>query len=275
MIDFILDWWDDLNLHAKIFVLSAVFSGMILVSACWATLIGAQNVFDMYMLNREEQTIFSTKDQFYKSYSIQKEKQAEEERKEDKLTGTSTGGVGIFTEGDLEFIGIEEPKIPYYTQGDSKWGSYAVRGGTVADSGCGLTSIAMIKTYLTGTVVTPPEIYEALPPSDFQGSMGWDAPKHTFEQIGYTVVNFGQNTYVNESDYQRLLDGLNNGAIGMVSFKPGDFTSGGHIAVVKCTDGGTGTWINDPNSNNRRFCEQPVSKELMMANAKQFWLISK
>lgn len=275
MVDMILDWWDELGIKSRLIVLSVVSSSVILLSAWWTVYIGVNNTVDSFINNRFEQTVVMSKDSFYKSYSVQKQKQEEEDRKDDSTKPGSSSGVGEFTEGDYTFIGVEEPKIPYYTQGDPKWGSYAVRGGTIADSGCGLTSIAMIKTYLTGTYTTPIEVYEALPASDFQGSMGWDAPLHTLQPLGYDVVHFGQGTYVTEAEYQRLLDGLENGAIGLVSFKPGDFTRYGHIAVVKCTDGGTGTWINDPNGKNKRFCEAPVPKELMMANAKQFWLITK
>lgn len=275
MVDMILDWWDELGIKSRLIVLSVVSSSVILLSAWWTVYIGVNNTVDSFINSRLEQTVVMSKDSFYKSYTIQKQKQEEEDRKDDSTKPGSSLGVGEFTEGDYTFIGIEEPKIPYYTQGDSKWGSYAVRGGTIADSGCGLTSIAMVKTYLTGTYTTPIEVYEALPASDFQGSMGWDAPLHTLQPLGYDVVHFGQGTYVTEAEYQRLIDGLENGAIGLVSFKPGDFTNGGHIAVVKCTDGGTGTWINDPNGNNKHFCEAPVSKELMMANAKQFWIITK
>lgn len=275
MVDMILDWWDELGIKSRLIVLSVISSSVILLSTWWTVYIGVNNTVDSFINNRFEQTVVASKDSFYKSYSVQKQKQEEEDRKDESTKPGSSLGVGEFTEGDYTFIGIEEPKIPYYTQGDPKWGSYAVRGGTIANSGCGLTSIAMIKTYLTGTYTTPIEVYEALPASDFQGSMGWDAPLHTLQPLGYDVVHFGQGTYVTEAEYQRLLDGLENGAIGLVSFKPGDFTNYGHIAVVKCTDGGTGTWINDPNVKNKRFCEAPVSKELMMANAKQFWLITK
>lgn len=275
MLDVILDWWDELTIKSKIVVLSAIFTGLVLVSASWTVYVGAGNVLNTYLSNLENQYVLNSKDSFYKSYSVQKQKQEKTNRDEEKDNPTDNSGLGLFKEGDLEFIGIENPKIPYYVQGDSKWGSYSVRGGTIANSGCGLTSMAMIKSYMTNSIVTPIDIYNELPESDFQGSMGWGAPASIFTPMGCKVEQFGKEGYVGEDDYQRLLDGLNSGAVGMVSFKPGDFTKGGHIAVVKCTDENTGTYINDPNSKNRHFCEQPVSKELMMKNAKRFWLIYK
>lgn len=48
--------------------------------------------------------------------------------------------------------------MPYYNQGDYR--DYAFNGGSIASDGCGITSFAMVASYLTGTSILPPEIAE-------------------------------------------------------------------------------------------------------------------
>lgn len=273
MVDLILDKWDEIHIQIKILIVFLTALLMFMFVSIWSISIGSDNVLELYNANNGQQYIIYSKDRFSKLYELQVEKQAEVEREEnDEETEVAV------VDGEYEYIGTDKVKIPYYTQGDPRWGSTILRPDSstnVANSGCGLTSIAMVKSYLTGEFVTPVDIYNSIPERDFQGSMGWEAPASALNPIGYNVTHFGSNGTVSEEDYARLLDGLENGGIGLVSFHPGDFTGGGHIAVIKCTDGSDGTWINDPNANNVDYCKKPVSKVMMMSNAKQFWLITR
>lgn len=282
MLDLILGWWNDLRPKTKIIIALGAILSMLGTMMYLSVSFGVNDVFDQYMRTREEEVVLNSKYNFYKEYSEQKMAQAKQDEisgLKEQEQGQGSGFTGTKIEGEFEYIGTTAGHyIPYMIQGDSRWGATPVRGNsppdTIADNGCGLTSLAMIKSYITGDFITPIDIYNELPANQFQGEMGWDAPATILEPLGYSVVNFGENP-MTEASWDRFYEGLENGAIGMVSFKPGEFTGGGHIGVIKGTDGNGSVWLNDPNSGNKHFCESPRPKAQMLGNCKQFWLITK
>ena len=70
-------------------------------------------------------------------------------------TGSGDGLFGDYEIGDLVYTetGME---IPLYYQYQQPWGDVKFGGNTIRTSGCSVTSIAMVFSYLRDSTITPP-----------------------------------------------------------------------------------------------------------------------
>ncbi len=135
----------------------------------------------------------------------------------------------------------------YYSQRDSQWGDYG--RGTIAACGCGPTSMAMIIATLTNnTSVTPQTIADFSAANDHQSpapscGSNWSLFEASASSYGLTTTNIG-------TDYTAARTGLRNGGLIVASVSAGDFTSGGHILVIRAVTSSGGFLVADPNDSD-------------------------
>jgi len=121
-----------------------------------------------------------------------------------------------------------EIKVPYMSQGGQEsWAGEAFGGGTIASSGCSITSIAMVLSTLKNKYITPSDVKNSIASNNggnynafYVGSVGqsWSI----FDAVGkYYNVN------CNQIDTSSITTALKNGNPVIVSCRPGKFTSAG------------------------------------------------
>jgi len=134
--------------------------------------------------------------------------------------------------------------FPYYNQGDYPNTSYA--DGTIASSGCGTTSMAMVASYLTGKVVDPETTAAWSVAHGYAGggTSGGFFPAFS-KEIGISCEEIA-------IDANKIVSELAEGHPIVVLVRgPGYFTNGGHyIVLTGITEDGLIT-IADPASRAR------------------------
>ena len=113
--------------------------------------------------------------------------------------------------------------------------------GTIRSSGCGITSLAMIATYLTGEKITPDMLTNG-----YRG----DNPASAME-AGFKKLNLVPETYRGQAAIDNLDVALDNGYPVIINVRKNSiFTEGGHFIVIagKTEDGKY--IVNDPNIEN-------------------------
>jgi len=176
--------------------------------------------------------------------------------------GNSTGESGA---GDII------NNFPYYNQGDPNWGKKGYGPGTIASSGCGPTSMAMVmKSY--GTNVTPVDTVQYSLDHGFrtknQGT-AWGYFANIAKSNGLTAEQYDGGQRGIEVTKAKLASNIP--VIG--SMRPGDFTKGGHFVVFSGIDQDGTIRVNDPSSRERSVKKWDAQRAL--SQAKQFWAISK
>lgn len=161
-----------------------------------------------------------------------------------------------------------ELKIPLYHQEDYPKSPYG--SSTVASSGCGPTSMAMITSYLTGFQVTPDEIG-----SDY-GSYYVDG-QGSSHQLFYAVAkDNGYNCKQLSLNAQSFINELNAGNPVIVTVTAGTFTKGGHIMVLRGITSDGYFLINDPNGYNlEKYMTDAFSINTVMLDARHAYAFYK
>ena len=139
-----------------------------------------------------------------------------------------------------------------YKQGDSRWGSkvYTSTGNkkqTIANSGCGPTSMADIQATWVDKNITPIEMCE------YAVKHGYRTPANGtawafFKSI---AVAYGYTGFVQTKSMATARAAIKNGAFVVASMGPGYWTSGGHYICLWKTDD-TYMYANDPASKTRK-----------------------
>lgn len=113
-------------------------------------------------------------------------------------------------------------QIPHYLQTD--YGNIPYGGGSIASSGCGPTSFAMIASYLTDTTITPADAVAWCGNSYYMPGVG------TYWSYFQAAANhFGCGSVTQTSDANQVLQALSEGHPVISSQRAGLFTSGGHF----------------------------------------------
>ncbi len=134
----------------------------------------------------------------------------------------------------------EENDFVYYRQGDYKQ-SYG-RSGTIASSGCGPTSAAMVLTYLTGETVDPvaTSSYSLKHGHRIEGN---GTSESLFPSIGKA---YGLKVTKQSQTASNIVESLRNGNVIIAHMGPGEFTSGGHYIVLRGIDENGNVLVADP-----------------------------
>lgn len=165
--------------------------------------------------------------------------------------------------------------IQYY-QGD--YSNVLWCGGTVASSGCGPTSYAMVLTNLTGLEITPKDTATWCGPKTYYvngAGMSWSyyqAATNYFNRKLNTNITFSATTNIDT-----VYTALQEGKIVISSQGPGLFTQHGHFIVLSGIDNSGGIIVKDPNRKNaetKGYNNRIFSKEEINSAAKNYWIFS-
>lgn len=128
----------------------------------------------------------------------------------------------------------------FYSQNDRNWSSKSIGDKTIADAGCGPTSIAMAISQTTGEKITP-DVIANLGKSELPGYSTYNL----FPQI---AKKFSMN-YEDTENQNDIVNYLKQGTPVILSGRSNDgvgpFTSEGHIVVANKVDGDR-IFVSDP-----------------------------
>lgn len=159
-------------------------------------------------------------------------------------------------------------QIPIYYQTD--YPDVLFGGGSIATSGCGPTSFAMVVTYLLGQRITPPDV------------VGWSGAKTyyvpdagmSWSFFGDAVAHYQCGNVQQTTDMDTVLKALSDKRPVICSQGPGIFTAHGHFIVLRGITADGKVLVNDPNDStaknfiNREF---DIATEIH-ATANAYWI---
>lgn len=161
-------------------------------------------------------------------------------------------------------------QIPHYLQTD--YGNIPYGGGSIASSGCGPTSFAMIASYLTDTTITPADAVAWCGNSYYMPGVG------TYWSYFQAAANhFGCGSVTQTSDANQVMQALSEGHPVISSQRAGLFTSGGHFIVLRGVTADSKVLVNDPNDNSSK---NYINREFDMmsevhATSNAYWIFDK
>lgn len=116
------------------------------------------------------------------------------------------------------------PEVMVYFQQDYMYSPYG--GSYVGRGGCGITTMAMLATYMTDTILTPHELAARYPNyHDASGTRG-ELFRYTPEEMGFYLDRYTSNI-------EDVIDALKNGQRVISLQQLGHFTSGGHYLLLQ------------------------------------------
>lgn len=165
-----------------------------------------------------------------------------------------------------------EGDYPQYYQGNYEnsdhenapgdWTGISYDGGTVADSGCGAVSMAMLATVASGKDVYPQDIIEITAPNNYVYTSPTVLDPLVGEKYGFEVI---AETYSSKSEaYDKMKDYLNRGYMIHLSgdgFYEGlsTYDTAGHYIGVFSIDSNDQVWIaNSATENSQRSLQSVV-----------------
>lgn len=139
-----------------------------------------------------------------------------------------------------------------YKQGDKRWGkkvytSCGNKSQTIANSGCGPTSMADIMATWKDSKITPVEMCSYAVKNGFRTRSSGTAWAF-FKSI---ANKYGFSKFVQTKAMATAREALKNGALVVASMGPGYWTKGGHYICLWKTDD-TYMYANDPASKTRK-----------------------
>lgn len=158
-------------------------------------------------------------------------------------------------------------QIPHYLQ--TQYSNIPYGSGSIASSGCGPTSFAMIASYLTGSTITPVDAVAWCGNSYYVPNAGT-----SWSYFQAASNHFGCGPVTTTTDPNAVLQALSQGCPVISSQGPGLFTSGGHFIVLRGVTAGGKVLVNDPNDNEKK---NYINREFDMmsevhATSKQYWI---
>mgnify|MGYP000872836732 CR=1 FL=1 len=168
-------------------------------------------------------------------------------------------------------------EVVYYNQLDSRWADILYgKSGTIGESGCGPTALAMIVSTLTGTYHDPVEMSE------------WSVA-HGYRCEGngsyHSIIPDGARAFglkaegASAKDAAKIAEALALGKLVGVIMSKGHFTSSGHFIVLRGITETGKILVADPVSKRRS--EQEWDFEIILNEAQKgagaggpFWIIS-
>ena len=160
-------------------------------------------------------------------------------------------------------------QIPHYLQTD--YGNIPYGGGSIATSGCGPTSFAMVASYLTGKTITPVDAVSWCGNSYYKPGVGT-----YWSYFAAAASHFGCGSVTQTNDPNKVLKALSEGHPVISSQSAGLFTRGGHFIVLRGVTASGKVLVNDPNDSasknyiNREF---DMMSEIH-ATASAYWIFA-
>lgn len=160
-------------------------------------------------------------------------------------------------------------QIPHYLQGDYEDIPYG--DGSIASSGCGPTSFAMVASYLTESTITPVD------------AVAWCGNSYYMPEAGTywsyfeaAAAHFGCGSVRQTNDAGEVLQALSTGHPVISSQSPGLFTSGGHFIVLRGVTSSGKVLVNDPNDSSEK---NYINREFDMmsevhSTARAYWIFA-
>lgn len=173
-------------------------------------------------------------------------------------------------------VGYEHyPNVPQYFQQDYSDVPYGGGANTVATHGCGITTLAMLATYLTDTYMGPEimaGIFQSY--SSVEGT-SWALFDDAGEKLGFWFIK-------RTSSWKEVEEAMNNGQVCISLQFASNFTTTAHFIVLeRFTDDGK-VIVKDANvfNHTRRFAgtdlyETGFTPEFIMAYNKLYWIYEK
>jgi len=161
-------------------------------------------------------------------------------------------------------------QIPHYLQTD--YGNIPYGGGSIASSGCGPTSFAMVASYLTGTTITPVDAVSWCGDSYYMPGVGT-----YWSYFAAAAAHFGCGSVTQTNDANTVLKALSEGCPVISSQSAGLFTSAGHFIVLRGVTANGKVLVNDPNDSTAKNF---INREFDMmseihATASAYWIFDK
>lgn len=139
--------------------------------------------------------------------------------------------------------------------------------GTIATSGCGPTSMAMVLTYLLGEEVSPVEMAEL-------GNGAYTCSAGTYWSFfGDMSDKYGVECEQMEVSTENIVNNLEEGRPIIMSMGPGHFTSGGHFIVLRGFDENNNIIVADPASEDRS--NETWDIDVFLDEGTQIWAFDK
>ena len=179
---------------------------------------------------------------------------------------TGNGIGGIFPDFDDLVYAENGMEIPLYYQYQEPWAGVKYGGGTIQSSGCSVTCIAMVFSYLFDKMITPPEIV-AWTGNRYHTSAGasWSIFPATANQWGIQCHELGK-------DLQAMTLALSEGRPVIASMGPGTFTQHGHFIVLRGITADGEILVNDPSDNMvKMHFYRAFPAALIQREAKYYW----
>ena len=168
----------------------------------------------------------------------------------------------------------EVPKIPLYKQTDYPnvpYGSY----GSIASHGCGITCLAMVATYLSDEIYTPPQLAKQFGHYKTDRGSMWILFEDSAKKLD---IDLQERT----SDTKKVVKALKNGQIVIALQSTGLFTGSGHFIVLTGIKDNGRITVNDPNAGNYQKNSTLIngfkngfSQSEVFANGGPYWIYEK
>ena len=174
----------------------------------------------------------------------------------------------------FSLIKKEVPKIPLYKQTDYPnvpYGSY----GSIASHGCGITCLAMVATYLSDEIYTPPQLAKQFGHYNTDRGSMWILFEDSAKKLD---IDLQERT----SDTKKVVKALKNGQIVIALQSTGLFTGSGHFIVLTGIKDNGRITVNDPNAGNYQKNSTLIngfkngfSQSEVFANGGPYWIYEK
>ena len=161
---------------------------------------------------------------------------------------------------------VKEGKIPLFLQWDERWGYETYGEDFLALTGCGPTSLAMVRCGLSGNGDWDP--WRVARMADEEGyyvngaGSSWELMTEGASKLGLAAEEV-------VFDAEHIKSTLEEGKPIICVVGPGDFTDSGHFLVLTGVDGKGKIILNDPNSKIRS--RETWEVDDLMAQTKNLW----
>lgn len=165
--------------------------------------------------------------------------------------------------------------IVYMSQsGGQPWSNVPFGGGTIATSGCSVTSLAMVLSYLKSDVDSSGWIY----PSDIVAAIAGEYGNYNRFYAGegqswdiFPAVAQMYQVSCNAISPASILKELAAGKPVIMSCKPSEFTAKGHFIVLSGLTEDGYVMVNDPNAAHASYSYKKYSISYLISCGKGWW----